>query len=84
MPVAIARAIARLFPAITRQRAFSDGDITQLANLCHQLPGLTTTPASTRHRTEFALNLPAALADVRQGELGAAYAPEGARGALVP
>jgi precorrin 3B synthase CobZ len=28
-----------VFPAMTRQRAFSDGDITQLANLCHNCRG---------------------------------------------
>ena len=28
-----------LFPAITRQKAFADADITQLANLCHNCRG---------------------------------------------
>ena len=65
MPVAIARAIARSFPAITRQRAFSDGDITQLANLCHNCRGCYYACQYTPPH-EFALNLPAALADVRQ------------------
>ena len=65
MPVAIARAIAPVFPAITRQRAFSDGDITQLANLCHNCRGCYYACQYTPPH-EFALNLPAALADVRQ------------------
>lgn len=54
-----------VFPAITRQRAFSDGDITQLANLCHNCRGCYYACQYTPPH-EFALNLPAALADVRQ------------------
>ena len=28
-----------VFPAINRERAFADGDVTQLANLCHNCRG---------------------------------------------
>jgi citrate/tricarballylate utilization protein len=54
-----------VFPAINRQRAFADGDITQLANLCHNCRGCYYACQYTEPH-EFALNLPAALAEVRQ------------------
>ena len=54
-----------VFPAIARQRAFSDGDITQLANLCHNCRGCYYACQYTEPH-EFALNLPRALAEVRQ------------------
>ncbi|MDU8909777.1 tricarballylate utilization 4Fe-4S protein TcuB [Aestuariicoccus sp. MJ-SS9] len=54
-----------VFPAITRQRAFADGDITQLANLCHNCRGCYYACQYTEPH-EFALNLPKALAEVRQ------------------
>lgn len=53
-----------VFPAITRERAFADGDITQLASLCHNCRGCYYACQYTEPH-EFALNLPAALADVR-------------------
>lgn len=53
-----------VFPATFAQRAFSDGDITQLANLCHNCRGCYYACQYTEPH-EFALNLPAALADVR-------------------
>jgi len=53
-----------VFPAIARQRAFADGDITQLANLCHNCRGCFYACQYTAPH-EFDLNLPAALADVR-------------------
>ncbi|MEM7210672.1 MAG: tricarballylate utilization 4Fe-4S protein TcuB, partial [Pseudomonadota bacterium] len=53
-----------VFPAITRQRAFADGDITQLANLCHNCRGCYYACQYTEPH-EFALNLPGALAEVR-------------------
>jgi citrate/tricarballylate utilization protein len=53
-----------VFPAITRERAFGDGDITQLANLCHNCRGCYYACQYTEPH-EFALNLPAALAEVR-------------------
>jgi citrate/tricarballylate utilization protein len=54
-----------VFPAMTRQKAFADGDITQLANLCHNCRGCYYACQYTAPH-EFALNLPAALAEVRQ------------------
>ena len=53
-----------VFPAITRQRAFADGDITQLANLCHNCRGCYYACQYTEPH-EFALNLPAVLSEVR-------------------
>ncbi|MEM8569960.1 MAG: tricarballylate utilization 4Fe-4S protein TcuB [Pseudomonadota bacterium] len=53
-----------VFPAITRERMFSDGDITQLANLCHNCRGCYYACQYTEPH-EFALNLPKALAEVR-------------------
>lgn len=54
-----------VFPAINRQRAFSIGDITQLANLCHNCRGCYYSCQYTEPH-EFALNLPKVLAEVRQ------------------
>ncbi len=54
-----------VFPAMTRLRAFSAGDVTQLANLCHNCRGCYYACQYTPPH-EFALNLPAALAEVRQ------------------
>ncbi len=54
-----------VFPAITRQRAFADGDISQLANLCHNCRGCYYACQYTAPH-EFDLNLPGILADVRQ------------------
>jgi len=53
-----------VFPALTAQRAFSDGDMTQLANLCHNCRGCYYACQYTEPH-EFALNLPAVLAEVR-------------------
>ena len=52
------------FPAITRLRDFDDRDITQIANLCHNCRGCYYACQYTEPH-EFALNLPAALAEVR-------------------
>ncbi len=53
-----------VFPAINRRRTFADGDITQLANLCHNCRGCHyACQYSPPH--EFDLNLPRALAEVR-------------------
>jgi citrate/tricarballylate utilization protein len=54
-----------VFPAMTRQKAFADGDLTHLANLCHNCRGCYYSCQYTEPH-EFALNLPAALAEVRQ------------------
>lgn len=53
-----------VFPAITRQTAFAQGDITQLANLCHNCRGCYYACQYTEPH-EFAINLPRALAEVR-------------------
>lgn len=53
-----------VFPAITRDKVFADGDITQLANLCHNCRGCYYACQYTAPH-EFALNLPRALAEAR-------------------
>lgn len=53
-----------VFPALHRERAFADGDITQLANLCHNCRGCYYACQYTAPH-EFDLNLPKALAEVR-------------------
>lgn len=54
-----------VFPSLHAERAFSDGDITQLANLCHNCRGCYYACQYTAPH-EFDLNLPAALAEVRR------------------
>lgn len=54
-----------VFPAINRQRMFSEGDVAQLANLCHNCRGCYYACQYTEPH-EFALNLPKVLAEVRQ------------------
>ncbi|WP_270727515.1 tricarballylate utilization 4Fe-4S protein TcuB [Shimia sp. Alg240-R146] len=54
-----------VFPALHANRAFTDGDITQLANLCHNCRGCYYACQYTAPH-EFDLNLPAALAEVRR------------------
>jgi citrate/tricarballylate utilization protein len=54
-----------VFPAMTRDKTFADGDLTHLANLCHNCRGCYYACQYTPPH-EFALNLPAALAEVRQ------------------
>jgi len=49
---------------MTRQKSFADGDLVQLANLCHNCRGCYYACQYTEPH-EFALNLPAALAEVR-------------------
>ena len=53
-----------VFPALHADRAFSDGDITQLANLCHNCRNCYYACQYTAPH-EFDLNLPKALAEVR-------------------
>ena len=65
-----------VFPAMTRQNAFADGDITQLANLCHNCRGCYYSCQYTPPH-EFALNLPAALAEVRQDSWERLIRPRG-------
>jgi len=53
-----------VFPAMHLQRTFSDGDIAQLSNLCHNCRGCYyACQYSDPH--EFNINLPRALADAR-------------------
>ena len=53
-----------VFPAITRKRIFNDGDVTQLANLCHNCRGCHyACQYSEPH--EFKINIPQALGQVR-------------------
>ncbi|NIZ14464.1 tricarballylate utilization 4Fe-4S protein TcuB [Phaeobacter sp. HF9A] len=54
-----------VFPALHAERAFSEGDLTQLANLCHNCRGCYYACQYTASH-EFELNLPQALANVRQ------------------
>ncbi|MBV7407421.1 tricarballylate utilization 4Fe-4S protein TcuB [Maritimibacter sp. DP1N21-5] len=54
-----------VFPALHAERAFSDGNLTQLANLCHNCRGCSYACQYTAPH-EFNLNLPQALANVRQ------------------
>jgi len=54
-----------VFPAMHANRAFTDGDLTQLANLCHNCRGCYYACQYTAPH-EFDLNLPQALAELRQ------------------
>lgn len=54
-----------VFPALHRERAFSDENIVQLANICHNCRGCYYACQYTAPH-EFDLNLPKALAEVRQ------------------
>lgn len=69
-----------VFPAMFRERIFSDADITQLANLCHNCRGCYYACQYTEPH-EFALNIPAALAEVR-AESWERYAWPGALGGV--
>ncbi len=63
-----------VFPAMHSQRAYSDGDVVQLANLCHNCRVCYYACQYTPPH-EFALNLPKALAEVRQDAWQAYAAP---------
>lgn len=65
-----------VFPALHRERAFADGDITQLANLCHNCRGCYYACQYTAPH-EFDLNLPKALAEVRHDSWKAHAWPAG-------
>lgn len=65
-----------VFPALHRERAFSDGDITQLANLCHNCRGCYYACQYTAPH-EFDLNLPKAFAEVRHESWKALAWPKG-------
>ena len=53
-----------VFPAIARQRSFTEGDIVQLANLCHNCRGCYYACQYTAPH-QFDLNVPGVLAEVR-------------------
>ncbi len=65
-----------VFPAIARRRVFADGDITQIANLCHDCRGCYYACQYTEPH-EFALNLPRALAEIRRESWKAHAWPRG-------
>ncbi|MEI4263774.1 tricarballylate utilization 4Fe-4S protein TcuB [Roseovarius sp. D0-M9] len=54
-----------VFPAMFKERSFASGDLTQLANLCHNCRGCYYACQYIEPH-EFGLNLPAALAEARQ------------------
>ena len=54
-----------VFPAMHRERMFSDGDITQLANLCHNCQNCYHACQYTAPH-EFQINIPQILAQTRQ------------------
>jgi len=54
-----------VFPGIHRRRDFSDADLTQLANLCHNCRGCYYACQFTPPH-EFNINLPRTLAELRQ------------------
>jgi citrate/tricarballylate utilization protein len=68
-----------VFPALHRERTFADGDITQLANLCHNCRGCYYACQYTAPH-EFDLNLPKALAEVRQDSWKSMAWPRGFAG----
>ncbi len=65
-----------VFPALHRERTFSDGDLTQLANLCHNCRGCYYACQYTAPHA-FDLNLPRALAELRQDSWKAHAWPRG-------
>jgi len=54
-----------VFPAVHSSRSFATGDLNQLANLCHNCRGCYYACQYTAPH-EFQINLPKALAEVRQ------------------
>ncbi|MEO1550649.1 MAG: 4Fe-4S ferredoxin, partial [Pseudomonadota bacterium] len=65
-----------VFPAMHREREFSTGDLSHLANLCHNCRGCYYACQYTAPH-EFDLNLPRALADLRQDSWKAHAWPAG-------
>ena len=65
-----------VFPALHAERAFSDGDIVQLANLCHNCRGCYYACQYTAPH-QFDLNLPRALAEVRHDSWKSFAWPQG-------
>ncbi|MGH6816413.1 MAG: tricarballylate utilization protein TcuB, partial [Hyphomicrobiaceae bacterium] len=56
--------LCAVFPAMEMRRTFADGDLTYLANLCHDC-GACYDACQFAPPHEFAVNVPAALAAVR-------------------
>lgn len=54
-----------VFPAVHRARSFADGDLVQLANLCHNCRGCYYSCQYTEPHL-FALNVPKVMAELRQ------------------
>ncbi len=54
-----------VFPAMMRQKVFASGDLTHMANLCHNCRGCYYSCQYTPPH-EFMLNIPGILAEVRQ------------------
>ena len=76
MPVAIAKAIAPCFPALERRRRFTPGDVVYLANLCHDCRAcFYACMYAPPH--EFGVNIPKALAEVREQTYAALRACRG-------
>lgn len=69
-----------VFPAMTRRLSFAAGDVHYLANLCHNC-GACLHACQYAPPHDFAVNVPRAMAQVRQ-ETYAGYAWPGALGAL--
>lgn len=65
-----------VFQAVSRERSFTDGDITQLANLCHNCRNCYYACQYTAPH-EFALNIPEALAEVRADSWERLARPQG-------
>ena len=65
-----------VFPAMFSERAFADSDLTQLANLCHNCRGCYYACQYTEPH-EFAINLPAILAEVRHDSWKDFAVPQG-------
>ena len=67
-----------VFPAINRERVFADGDIMQLAHLCHNCRGCYYSCQYIPPH-EFAVNIPRILAETRAEDLDAACLALGLR-----
>src|ERR1700710_1463044 len=65
--------LCAVFPAMELRRAFSDGDLNYLANLCHSC-GACYDDCQFSPPHEFEVNVPKVLAQVRNDSYGL-YAP---------
>ena len=70
-----------VFPAINRRRLFTDGTVTQLANLCHNCRGCYYACQYTEPH-EFAVNIPKIFAEIRQDSWQQYTVPRAAAGAF--